>query len=131
MPEESFETFVGRERDRLDAQREAIRVQQRELEKQLKDLDRQYAAVAAYEAARTGKSAKSTGNRGRKARRGSRRDELLQVIKSGRGLSRGEVLEKMGLKGDKAGEMSVSNALTALVKANQIRRNDAKKYVSA
>ena len=34
------------------------------------------------------------------------------------GLSRGELLEKMGIgKGDKAGEMSVSNALTALGKS--------------
>ncbi len=36
----------------------------------------------------------------------------------------------MGLKGDKSGEMSVSNALTALTKGNQVARKD-KKYVSA
>jgi hypothetical protein len=32
----------------------------------------------------------------------------------------------MGLKGDKAGEMSVSNALTALTKNNQVRREGGK-----
>jgi len=36
----------------------------------------------------------------------------------------------MGLKGDKSGEMSISNALTALIKANQISRRDGK-YTSA
>jgi len=36
----------------------------------------------------------------------------------------------MGLKGDKAGEMSVSNALTALTKVNQVMRREGK-YVAA
>jgi hypothetical protein len=37
----------------------------------------------------------------------------MQVIKDNpSGLTRGEILERMGLKGDKSGEMSVSNALT-------------------
>ena len=37
----------------------------------------------------------------------------------------------MGLKGDKAGEMSVSNALTALTKSNQVSRHEGKYRVSA
>jgi hypothetical protein len=36
----------------------------------------------------------------------------------------------MGLKGDKSGEMSVSNALTALTKSNQARRNKENRYVA-
>lgn len=59
---------------------------------------------------------------------GSKREELLTIIKQNNGLTRGEILERMGLKGNKQGEMSVSNALTALTKANQVRRNDAKKF---
>jgi hypothetical protein len=35
------------------------------------------------------------------------------------GLSRGEIRERMGLKGNKSGEMSVSDALTALTKAGR------------
>ena len=53
---------------------------------------------------------------------------MLELIQQGNGLSRGEILERMGLKGDKAGEMSVSNALTALAKRNQIRREGGKYY---
>jgi hypothetical protein len=59
---------------------------------------------------------------------GSRREELLNLIRDGNGLSRGDILERMSLKGDKAGEMSVSNALTALGKSNQVRRESGKYY---
>jgi len=65
------------------------------------------------------------------ARRGSKRDALLQVIRSSGGLSRGEILDKMGLKGDKSGEMSVSNALTALTKSHQVERRDGKYHLAA
>ena len=53
---------------------------------------------------------------------------MLEVIQQGDGLSRGEILERMGLRGDKAGEMSVSNALTALAKRNEVRREGGKYY---
>ena len=42
----------------------------------------------------------------------------------------GELLEKMGLKGDKAGEMSVSDALIALTKNNQLMRRDGKYHAA-
>jgi hypothetical protein len=48
------------------------------------------------------------------------------MIRQSDGLSRGEILEHMGLKGDKSGEMSVSNALTALAKSNQVHREGGK-----
>ena len=135
MVEETFEAFVGRERDRLRAERNAILSQQKELDNKLADLDRQLTAIDAYEAARSGKVVTGRQSHGkgrlRQGRRGSKRDALLEVIKAGDGLSRGEILQKMGLKGNKSGEMSVSNALTALLKANQVRRNDGKKYVVA
>jgi len=90
-------------------------------------------AIDAYEAAKRGKAAPARQTRTARApqaRRGSKRDELLKVITEGGGLTRGEILEKMGLKGDRSGEMSVSNALTALTKANQVTRQDGK-YLAA
>ena len=68
----------------------------------------------------------ATAGRQQRVRRGSRREELLNLIREGNGLSRGEILDRMGLKGDKSGEMSVSNALTALTKRNQVRREGGK-----
>ena len=135
MPDEQFSDYIRRERDRLNAEREAIRTQQRELEQQLAEIDREFQAVSAYEAAKSGKTPRQAGARragsARQARRGSKREDLLNIIRQGNGLNRGEILEKMGLKGDKSGEMSVSNALTALTKSNQVRRNAERKYVAA
>jgi hypothetical protein len=53
----------------------------------------------------------------------------LQTIRENpNGLKRGEILERMGLKGDKAGEMSVSNALTALTESNRVSRHEGKYF---
>lgn len=127
MADETFATFMQRERDRLHAEREQIFNQQQELEAKLADINREFSAIDAYEAAKSGKPARATSTRSAStSRRGSRREQLLEVIRAGGGLGRGEILEKMGLKGNKAGEMSVSNALTALTKANQVSRRDGK-----
>lgn len=86
------------------------------------------------EAAKSGRSlpapSGSARRRGTQARRGSKREALLDLIRQANGITRGEILEKMGLKGDRAGEMSVSNALTALTKSNQIRR-EGRNYLAA
>ena len=91
-------------------------------------IDRELSAINAYEAAKQGKGPSPTRQRrAPQGRRGSKRNALLGIIKSNPGgLTRGEILEKMGLKGDKSGAMSVSNALTALSKANQVVRRDGK-----
>ena len=126
---EHFSDFMTRERDRLRAQREEVFNQQQELQRKLDEINREFAAIDAYEAAKTGKTARSgssSSGRQQRVRRGSRREELLNLIRQGNGLSRGEILERMGLKGDKSGEMSVSNALTALTKRNQVRRDGGK-----
>ena len=130
MADDRFADVMKQERERLQREREAISNQQRELENKLKDINREFAAIEAYEAAKTGKqaAAQQRGTRGRRqARRGSRREALLQLIgQNPDGLSRGEILERMGLKGDKSGEMSVSNALTALTKSSQVSRSGGK-----
>jgi len=126
---EHFSEFMTRERDRLRSERERIFDQQQELQRKLDEINREFAAIEAYETAKTGKAARGGGGstgRQTRVRRGSRREELLNLIREGNGLSRGEILERMGLKGDKSGEMSVSNALTALTKRNQVRREGGK-----
>ena len=127
----NFPEFISRERDRLRAEREHIFSQQKELQRKLDAINREFAAIEVYETAKTGKAARqvSTGRQPR-ARRGGRREALLEIIRQSDGLSRGEILERMGLKGDKSSEMSVSNALTALIKSNQVHR-DGGKYRAA
>ena len=136
MAEETFATFIERERERLNKEREEISNQQHELKGKLDAVNRELTAIDAYEAAKSGKQlAPAKQVRAPRARsqgrRGSKRDALMQTIRQNPdGLTRGEILEKMGLKGDKSGEMSISNALTALTKANQVSRRDGK-YTSA
>src|SRR3954462_14622302 len=127
----NFAEYIAGERDRLRAEREQIFSQQEELQRKLDAVDREYAAIEAYETAKTGKAARQEpARRQQQARRGSRREGLLELIRQSNGLSRGDILERMGLKGDKAGEMSVSNALTALGKSNQVRREGGKYYAA-
>ena len=128
MPEEQFSDFVAREHDRLSAERKALVTQQRELQAKLAGIDREFQAINAYAAAKTGKAVRQTRSDTTRSttRRGSKRDDLLRVIGEGNGLTRGEILQKMGLKGDKSGEMSISNALTALTKGNQVKREGGK-----
>ena len=133
MAEETFEMFVARERARLSGERDAIFTQQQELETKLAEINRELSAIDAYEAAKSGKAAPSLRRgragqqRGTRARSGSKREQLLALIKQHPdGLARKDILERMGLKGDKSGEMSVSNALTALTKGNQVVRREGR-----
>ena len=131
MSDANFADFITRERERLNGERQNIHTQQRELQRKLDAIDKEMVAIAAYESAKSGKSTRNLNGSGqRQTRHGSKREELMKVITEGGGLSRGEILERMNLKGDKAGEMSVSNALTALTKGNQVRR-DGGKYHAA
>jgi hypothetical protein len=132
MPE-TFETFIESERKRLNDELQSIHNEQRGLQEKLEKIHNELRAIEAYEAAKSGKAARARASGGRRApsRRGSKRDGILQAIKdSMAGLTRGELLEKMGLKGDKSGEMSVSNALTALTKGNQVARREGKYHAA-
>ena len=121
------EAFIAKQRDALLNERQEMVNRQRALQAQLDELDGMLAKFDVFE----GKAAQQAPTRrNRSGQRGSRREELLRIINQSHGLSRGEILDKMGLKGNKAGEMSVSNALTALTKGNQVRR-DGRKYLTA
>ena len=131
MSDGNFSDFIARDRERLNREREAIFNQQHELEQKLAAINNEMRAIDAYEAAKSGKAATGTRapatRRASTSRRGSKREGILAAIKNAAGgLSRGELLAVMGLKGDKSGEMSVSNALTALTKTNQVRRDGGK-----
>ncbi|HEX3862127.1 MAG TPA: hypothetical protein VHY35_10590 [Stellaceae bacterium] len=129
---DTFQDFIGRERGRLQHDRDQLMLQRSGLDEKIAEIDREFSAIGAYEAAKAGRtSAPVSSGTARRARRGSRREEIVAVIRDSNGLSRGELLEKMGLKNNKQGEMSVSNALTALTKAGTVQRADGKYMVAA
>ena len=91
-----------------DAKKEAL-AQAREAIAALAELGFNYQLVAGDAPAPKGK------------RRTGIRDEVLAKVKAHpKGVARAPLLEEMGVKGDRRGEQSVSNALAALKKAGTI-----------
>src|SRR5262245_12641382 len=130
---QSFERYVARERARLTKERERLIAEQEGLAGKVDAVERELRAIDAYVETRTGQNGKTRrGVSGRRGRRSSKRASILRVLKeAGEGLGRGDILLKMGLKGDKAGEQSVSNALSALKKAGSVTSKDRKYRISA
>jgi hypothetical protein len=144
MDDMRFADIMLRERERLNREREEILNQQKDLENKLTEINREFAAIDAYEAAKTGKAAaprrqqpssRRSGapikqlsvDTGARPQTGTRREAILQIIEENpSGLSRGEILERIGLKGNKSAQKSVSNALTALTKNSQVLRREGK-----
>src|SRR5437763_3601607 len=134
--------------DAIQQEREHLNRERTDLQKRLAEIEREIEAIEAYEATKAGKAkpraptkararrtraATPAQNKRRKAQtpRGSKREALLKVVRDNpTGLRRGEILTRMGVKGNKSGEMSISNALTALTKKHQLARKEGK-YVPA
>jgi len=121
---EDFSTFVEAERAKLTAARQSLLSERQSIDARLAALDNEFAAIAAYEAAKTGKTLQPARSGGSpRARRGSRRESILHTLGDApHGLTRGELIEAFGVKGEKSGEGAISNALSALLKAGQIDR---------
>jgi hypothetical protein len=130
MPKaETFQAFMKRERTRLQKARDKAARKKAEVDQELKALERELTAIEAYDNATRGK-AKPVPKRAR-SRRGEKRQAILELVNQHPdGLSRGDILNLVGVKGDKSGEQSVSNALSALTKQNQLGKKDGK-YVPA
>ena len=133
---ETFKSYVTRERSRLTKARDAARNRKIQIERELNEIESELEAIQAYEQAkkRTLSKAPRAGRRsssgaGKRAPRGEKRRSVLELIQKSNGLTRGEILANLGVKGDKSAEQSVSNALTALKKQNLVASKD-RKYVA-
>ena len=104
--QQELHAAVADERKRLLAARSDI-------DKQLADLD----AMAGTAPAKTGR---------RQRRPGQRAAVIAAIAKHTDGIARADLLEELGVKGDKSGEGSVSNALAALKKAGTVGYKDGK-----
>lgn len=128
---ESFEQMIEQERARLGKLREDLRAQQQTIVGQLADIEKELAAIAAYEQAKLGVPGRQPrAAKGTRVPRGAQREEVLALIKASPDLTRGEIIERLGVKGDKPKEQGVSNALAAMKKAGVIRADEGK-YTAA
>lgn len=131
FPDKDFASYIARERERLEEQRnfhmEAIAAYQ----KGLTNIDREFAAIEAYERAKTGKmpAAATVARQPRKQHR-DLAERVVIALRQSDGLRRAHIIEAVGVKGDRSGEMSVSNALTRLQKAGHVSRREDGTWVS-
>lgn len=136
---EDLQAAVETEKAELLEERAKYVADQHRTAEAIEQVDRELKAIEVYEQARTGKPA-SNGHApgaagGPRSRRTGIRADVLDAIarvstETGIGLTRGEILLVLGMHGDKSSEMSVSNALTALMKRKRIVREGGR-YVPA
>jgi hypothetical protein len=113
--EQTFADFIEKERERLARQREDVLARRRKLDDELAEIDRELNAIAAYEAAKRGTPARAP-----RRTRGKRQIVLEEVKKHPEGITRGQLLETMGMQ-DKQGAQFVSNALSHFKRQGQMR----------
>lgn len=132
---DDMDAAIARQRELLTKKRDDVREKIVGLQAQLAAIDRQFAAVLAYEKTLAGKlpdpAVSKRRQAGKRGGRGEKQAQVLQVIgqKAG-GMTRGEVIYALGVKGSKSGAQSVSNALTALKKVGKIASKDGKWQVA-
>ncbi len=104
-----------------------------EKKKHLAIIDQSIAALAEIgihyklvEDPRSAKAAKpKTAKPSKPARRTGIRETVLSlVVKSANGITRAQLIAALGVKGDKKGEVSISNALATLKRVGQITSKD-------
>jgi hypothetical protein len=132
---EDMTTIVVAERERLTKERSDIETKMGELQSQLAEVDHKLVAIDAYEKALNGKlPAKAMPKRrkdGKRAGRGEKQAQVLKLVEAAaKGVTRGELIASIGVKGSKSGEQSISNALNVLKKAAKISSTDGKWHVT-
>lgn len=121
-----FKDYAADERKRLVAERDVI-------ERKLIALDN---AIRAYDdsvsPSRAAAPKAAPAQRTRRRRRSSRRNEIVRLIgaSGGEGIGRAGIIMALKVKGNKSAEQSVSNTLSALKKAGEVRHADGKYFGS-
>jgi hypothetical protein len=126
---DDFSTYVQSEREKLTQRRGKALDEMKRWKGVLEDLDKEFAAINAYEAAKTGKAIGRVGSAAPRARRSGQREAIMRMLRTTpSGMTRGELLAACGVKGDKAGEGSISNALSALQRSGKVMRQDGGRW---
>lgn len=135
--QQTFESFVQSERDRLNGAREEAHMRMKAAQDELEAIDRELRAISAYEQAKLGKDPTPSPKRapptnsGVRSPRGARAQTIIDLLTDhSDGLARGDILDKLGAKGNKSEEGSISNALMNLKKQGKIGNREGR-YVVA
>lgn len=130
---DNFQEYIDGQRARLESEKAELLQERRLIDERLAYIKSKFRAIGACEAAMRGRTRKPSHNGAApRARRGGLRETILNTVAASPvGMSRGDILETLGLKGDKSGEGSVSTVLTKLFQAGQVERVDRKYHVPA
>ena len=123
MAEQTFETFIEKERDRLAKERQTLMGKQREIADKLTAIQREMDAITAYETTKRGKPATTRATRqstGRRGQFGARDTVLAEVKKHPGGIKSGDVFDALNLPDTKQARQFVSNALSYYKRNNQL-----------
>lgn len=125
----NFADMMKTERDRLTGALDDVQARMDKLNEEAAGYKRELAAIDAYERTKTGKTTAPTTST--RAARGSRSDTLLAMIGGTDGMTRSQILEEIGAKGNKSLEGSISNALATMKKKGQLNLKDGTYTVAA
>lgn len=111
-----------KELDDLDRQIEGLTKQRQEINRDLQQM------MGEIEPTRQSRAPRQSSG----SRRSGVRESVLEAVRKTPGMSPSEIRKALGvIEGDKSGSQSVSNALSALKKAGQIRETEPRKYAVA
>ena len=130
-----FKGMIDKERERLTKLATDYQAQIADINVKLAEVETEMRAITAYEDAKMPKPTIAPkaprASSGTRAPRGSKRDELIDLITKHPNLTRGDILTTLGIKGNKTQEQSVSNALANLKKAGTITADEGRYAIAA
>ena len=137
----TMEGAIARDRERLTAELADIERQEEQLAARRHEIQGMMDKVGALEAVLEGrvsirgvqKPRARKPSSGQRAPRGQKRGEILDLIRQHEGgLSSGEIIDILGMRGDKKGSQSINNILANMKKAGQLEKSGERgsKYIA-
>jgi hypothetical protein len=121
----NFADLMTAERERLNKLIAEVGTKVQALNEEAAGYKRELAAIDAYERAKNGGTISGSRRGGNRAARGSRSETLLALIQgTPDGMTRSQILDAVGAKGNKSQEGSISNALTTMKKKGTLALQD-------
>ncbi len=117
-----FAALIETERTRLHKLISDLSDKRDTLSNQIAEAERELSAISAYEKAKAPVVKRTHTPRAAT----SKRSELLDTIKATPRATRSELIEKLGIKGNKKAEQALSNKLSNMKKAGTITATDGK-----
>lgn len=129
--DDDIDVIMQKQKDKLLKQREEVEVKRASIDEELAGIDQKLSRIESYfnpappMAARepvTRKPRTPSASTGTRAPRGEHRSKITALLAENTGgLSGGELIDKLGVRGDKAATQAVANALSNMKKGGELR----------